>query len=79
MKNSICIVIEHGWIIKGVEVKSTKEKLVLKDASVVRRWSNGKGIGGIAKAENKNEYTLDYIGDVEIRQCKVLFEIPCEW
>lgn len=79
MKNSICIVIEHGWIIKGVEVKSTKEKLVLKDASVVRRWSNGKGIGGIAKAENKDEYTLDPIGDVEIRQSKVLFEIPCEW
>ncbi|MBO6301588.1 MAG: hypothetical protein J6N15_04055, partial [Ruminiclostridium sp.] len=52
---------------------------VLHNASVVRRWSNGKGIGGIAKEKNKDEYTLDTIGDVIIRQNKILFEIPCEW
>jgi hypothetical protein len=51
----------------------------VKESSVVRRWSNGKGIGGIAKAENKGEYTLDAIGGVIIRTDKVLFEIPCEW
>lgn len=36
-------------------------------------------VGGIAKAENKEEYTLDAIGDVVIRLNKILFEIPCEW
>ena len=46
---------------------------------MVRKWTNGKGIGGIAKTENKGEYTLDAIGDVEIKQNKILFIIPCEW
>lgn len=76
----VCVVCEYGWIIKGIKSdKSTAEVLILKEASVVRRWSNGKGIGGIAKEANKDEYILDAIGDVEIRQNKVLFEIPCEW
>ena len=77
---NICVICESGWIIKGTKGEgSDNECLLLHEASVVRRWSNGKGIGGIAKLANKDEYTLDYIGDVEIRQGKILFEIPCEW
>ena len=64
--------------VKGYKGMS-KDIMILHEASVVRRWSNGKGIGGIAKSENKDEYILDAIGDVNIRQNKVLFEIPCEW
>lgn len=75
MKN-VCIVCEQGWIIKG---KMTEESGNLQEAAVVRRWDNGKGIGGIAKEENKDEYTLDPIGDVHINTDKVLFIIPCEW
>ncbi len=72
-------VCEYGWILIGKETGRTLDTITLSDASVVRRWSNGKGIGGIAKAANKSEYTLDAIGDVVIRLGKVLFEIPCEW
>ena len=78
MKNT-CFVCEYGWIVIGKEAGRTNDNITLSDASVVRKWSNGKGIGGIAKAENKTEYTLDAIGDVVIRLNKVLFEIPCEW
>lgn len=74
-----CYVCEYGWIVIGKETGRTAEDVTLADASVVRKWTNGKGIGGIAKAENKDEYTLDAIGDVVIRLSKVLFEIPCEW
>ena len=74
-----CYVCEYGWIVIGKETNRTDNVVTLKEASVVRRWSNGKGIGGIAKAENKGEYTLDAIGGVIIRLDKVLFEIPCEW
>lgn len=69
----------YGWIICGKEIRRTADAVTLSDASVVRRWTNGKGIGGLAKAENKREYTLDAIGDVVIRASKILFEIPCEW
>ena len=78
MKNT-CFVCEYGWIVIGKEAGRDGEKINLSDASVVRKWTNGKGIGGIAKAENKNEYSLDAIGDVVIRSSKILFEIPCEW
>ena len=78
MKSTI-IVCEAGWIICGTEEKTTKDTIELKEASVVRRWSNGKGIGGLAKAEYKDDYTLDEIGGVSIKQSKVLFVIPCEW
>ena len=74
-----CFVCEYGWIVIGKETDRNAEQIILSDASVVRKWANGKGIGGIAKAENKEEYTLDAIGDVVIRLNKVLFEIPCEW
>lgn len=76
---NVCYVCESGWIIVG-ELKSDNEKTVsLINSYVVRSWNNGKGIGGIAKAENKDEYTLDAIGDVRIMRSKVLFEIPCKW
>lgn len=78
---NICVILECGWIIKGVKdsVASSDTQLILHDSYVVRSWHNGKGIGGIAKSENKNEYILEKIGDVAIRQSKVLFAIPCEW
>lgn len=74
-----CYVCEYSWIIIGKETGRTDQEITLSEASVVRRWTNGKGIGGIAKEANRNEYTLDAIGDVVIRLNKVLFEIPCEW
>lgn len=74
-----CYVCEYGWIVIGKETERTENQIIVSNASVVRRWNNGKGIGGIAKAENKDEYTLDFIGDVAIMIGKVLFEIPCEW
>ena len=79
MEKSLCVVCEYGWIIKGIVVDETVSTTKLKEASVVRQWTNGKGIGGIAKEANKDEYTLDPIGDVEIMKDKVLFSIPCEW
>lgn len=76
-----CVVCESGWIIIGEkdDKLSNGIEMILHNSSVVRRWNNGKGIGGIAKSENMDEYTLDYIGDVSIRQNKILFVIPCEW
>lgn len=75
----ICLVCECGWILKGTMEEEREHEIVLKDASVVRKWQNGRGIGGIAKVEYKDEYTLDYIGDVRIMRGKILFSIPCEW
>jgi len=72
-------VMEYGWIICGKEVSRENGMVNVDDASVARRWSNGRGIGGLAKAAYKDEYTLDEIGAVSLCVSKVLFEIPCEW
>lgn len=76
---STCYVCECGWIIVGEKANESEKTVRLINASVVRTWGNGRGIGGIAKKEYKHEYTLDAIGDVRIMRSKVLFEIPCEW
>ena len=76
---NVCVVCEQGWILKGKVVDSGQDVMRLEDASVVRCWNGDVGIGAIAKAENKDIFTLDYIGDVRIRIGKILFEIPCEW
>lgn len=79
MANHMCIICEHGWIICGVCREENETTIILTDSSVVRSWSNGRGIGGIAKAIYKDEYTLDEIGTVEIMKNKILFTIQCEW
>ena len=78
MKSTI-IVCEYGWILVGQVSKTTKDTITLENASVVRRWNNGRGVGALAKEKYKSDYTLDEIGGVEIRTGKVLFQIPCEW
>ena len=78
-KNNVCVVCEYGWIIVGKIKKREEDVIKITDAFVVRKWLNGRGIGAISKAEYRDEYTLDEVGTVDIRQEKVLFEIPCEW
>ena len=77
--NNTIVVIESGWIMVGEMTNPSTHTTLLKNASVVRRWSNGKGIGGLAIEKNKDEYTLDPVGSVSIQTSKILFEIPCEW
>ena len=77
--NNTIVVIESGWIMVGEMTNPSTQTTLLKNASVVRRWNNGKGIGGLAIEKNKNEYTLDLVGSVSIQTSKILFEIPCEW
>lgn len=77
--NNTIVVIESGWIMVGEMTNPSTQTTLLKNASVVRRWNNGKGIGGLAIEKNKNEYTLDPVGSVSIQTSKILFEIPCEW
>lgn len=75
----IIVVCECGWILCGLADGDGENDAYLKEAAVVRKWRNGRGIGGLAKAEYKNEYALDPVGDVVIQKSKILFEIPCEW
>lgn len=75
----IIVICEYGWILCGYKATATTKETALTEACVVRSWRNGRGIGGLAKEKYKDDYTLDEIGEVAIKNDKILFIIPCEW
>lgn len=75
--NHVCVIADRGWIFEGYQDQEDLNRLT--NAHVVRKWSNGLGIGGIAKPEHKDDYTLDYIGCIDINRRAVIAVIPLEW
>lgn len=76
----VCVIADRGWIFEGhIDPEHDGNGIALTGASVVRKWSNGRGIGGLANAEYKDEYTLDYIGDIAVYEHAVLAVIPLRW
>lgn len=73
----VCVIADRGWIFEGYKVDDSACEL--QEAHVVRRWDNGLGIGGIAKEEHKDDYTLDHIGCIRINPRAIIAEIPLEW
>lgn len=64
----VCVICTNGWIFEGHVAGAGVDDCLfaLSDASVVREWSNGLGIGGIADPEHFADYTLDKIGSIRI-------------
>ena len=58
----VIVIAQRCWIFEGYKDKSVTDKIKLLNANVVRSWSNGKGIGGLTKKENKSDYKLDPAG-----------------
>lgn len=73
----VCVIATNGWIFEGRAVERDERSILLADASVVRRWDNGLGIGALAKAEHKDDYTLDACGTVRVHA--VVAEIALGW
>lgn len=77
--NHVCVIADRGWIFEGRRVSDKDGGVRLVDAHVVRKWSNGKGIGGLADPKYKNDYTLDEVGQIEIAEHAVIAIIPLRW
>lgn len=73
----VAVVVDRGWIFEGYRQEG--EGFQLASAHVVRKWTNGLGIGGLVKAEHKDDYTLDMLGNVSINPNAVIAVIPLEW
>lgn len=73
----VCIIADRGWIFEGR--RDPESPYELHDAHVVRRWSNGLGIGGLADPDHKDEYTLDALGSVSVNSGAVIAVIPLGW
>lgn len=73
----IIVIAQRGWIFEGYQDKGVKDKLQLLNANVVRSWSNGKGIGGLA--ESRTGYTLDAVGTVSFVPEAIIAQISVKW
>ena len=76
----VCVIAPNGWIFEGYRTNTPEQygdALYLTDAHVVRRWSNGLGIGGLADPDHKDDYTLDAVGDVAVMNVNAV--IPLRW
>lgn len=60
----IIVIAQRGWIFEGFKDKAVKDKIQLLNANVVRSWTNGRGIGGLAQKDHKSDYKLDPVGTV---------------
>ena len=78
--NHIIVIAQRGWIFEGLRDISKDNEILLLNANVVRKWSNGKGIGGLCKKASKDEYTLDEVGTVHFVNESVIAIIDItEW
>jgi hypothetical protein len=73
----LIIIAQRGWIFEGYRDTSITDQIVLLNANVVRSWSNGKGIGGLAEA--KTGYTLDPVGTVRFAPEAVIAQVDVKW
>ena len=73
----IIVIAQRGWIFEGYKDKAHKDEIVLLKANVVRSWSNGKGIGGLA--ESKSGYTLDPVGTIHLANEAIIAVIDIRW
>ena len=73
----IIVIAQRGWIFEGYKDKSIKKEIVLLNANVVRTWSNGKGIGGLA--ESPEGYKLDPVGTIRFANEAVIAIIDVRW
>jgi hypothetical protein len=74
------VIVPNGWIFVGRVIDSTPDRIILTDAYVVRKWTNGKGIGALASTEHKSDYTLDKCyGDITVPQESINAIIDCRW
>lgn len=76
----VCVICTNGWIFEGYDTDLDDDaQTELADAHVVRKWSNGRGIGGLARPEYKDEYTLDECGTIRIREQAIISRIVLGW
>lgn len=68
----VCVTCTNGWIFEGRGSRDEWGDWLLSSAHVVRKWSNGLGIGGIADPEHFAEYKLDACGSIRIHASAVI-------
>ena len=80
----VIVVVEAGWVfladsVTHVWVYEALPVLRLHSANVIRVWGTTAGLGEIALKGPTKDTVLDFVGDVDVPQTKVLAMIPCTY
>ena len=73
----LIVIATNGWIFEGYGQPDEHGHIALISASVVRNWANGRGIGGLADPEYKDDYKRDPIGCITVHA--VIASIEARW
>ncbi len=72
------LVVQSGFVFIGYEVERTSARIVLEEASCIRRWGTTKGLGQIALTGPTKDTLLDPCGTLTVPVHAELFSIDCK-
>lgn len=58
-------VLQRGWVVVGKVKSKSTTAIVVKDASVIKRWGAPRGLGQLAQSGPTSETILEPSGTVE--------------
>ena len=58
-------VLQRGWVVVGTVKSKSTASIVIKDASVIKRWGAPRGLGQLAQSGPTSETILEPSGTVE--------------
>lgn len=75
------VVLNRGWVVVG-KYERDGDEVIIRSASVIRRWGTTKGIGEIAAGGPTKDTKLDPAGEVRARAQGVVLTLaadPGKW
>ena len=71
------IALTNGFVFIGNEVSRADGRIILDDASCIRRWGTERGLGQIALSGPTKDTMLDPCGTLDAPAHAELFSIDC--
>lgn len=70
------VVLHRGWIVVG-NYSCDGDEVVVRRASVIRKWGATKGLGEIASGGPTEKTATDPCGTVRVHKLGVVFTLDC--
>lgn len=77
MSDNKIVVLHRGWVVVG-KYSIDGDEIVIKDASVIRKWGTSKGLGELALKGKLPTTGLDPCGTVRAHKLAVVMTLDCD-
>lgn len=76
MSDNKIVVLHRGWVVVG-KYSADGDEIVIKDASVIRKWGTSKGLGELALNGKLPTTVFDPCGTVRAHKLAVVMTLDC--